>query len=302
MKNRIFTLFAMVFVLNGCSQEPAMVETKTSTSYAKASAIKSVKVERSQTVSNIARAYGISTSELAALNGMTPDQVVQKGQSIKIPGHKVRTHDTTEITSENLMPPDSYENIKSNTSPTLEEKIAKAKSINESFTSERNKEIDKALDSLDNPAYVKPAAKQQQNTLPKTSEYAIPSPIGKPNFEWPIYGHILQHFSPDIEGIYIAAEKGAPIRAASDGEVVYVGNDEQQYGNLLIIKHKDGIFTAYAHNDTVLVKQGASVKKGAIVARAGSSGSVDKPQSYFSVRVNDTTVDPEKVFNIDIME
>ena len=62
--------------------------------------------------------------------------------------------------------------------------------------------------------------------------------------------------------IDIAGSKGQAIIATADGRVVYAGNALRGYGNLIIIKHNDDYLSAYAHNDTMLVREQQEVKAG----------------------------------------
>jgi murein DD-endopeptidase MepM/ murein hydrolase activator NlpD len=50
------------------------------------------------------------------------------------------------------------------------------------------------------------------------------------------------------DGVNIAVPEGASIRAAEEGEVVYAGNELRGFGNLVLIQHRGGYVTAYAHN------------------------------------------------------
>ncbi|MEY3497886.1 MAG: hypothetical protein RLZZ325_893, partial [Pseudomonadota bacterium] len=68
------------------------------------------------------------------------------------------------------------------------------------------------------------------------------------------------------KGIDIAGKMGEPIQAAADGKVVYAGNSLRGYGNLVIIKHDNTYLTAYAHNRTLVVKEGENVRKGQRIA------------------------------------
>ncbi len=96
------------------------------------------------------------------------------------------------------------------------------------------------------------------------------------------------------DGINIAAKRGAPVKAAENGVVVYAGNELRGFGNLLLIKHADGWVTAYAHNDKVLVKRGQRVGKGQRIATVGSTGGVKSPQLHFEMRRGRTPRDPRK--------
>ena len=82
------------------------------------------------------------------------------------------------------------------------------------------------------------------------------------------------------------------MRAADDGVVVYAGNELGGFGNLVLVRHADGWTTAYAHNETLLVKRGDRVRRGQVIAKAGSSGSVATPQLHFEIRRGRRAVDP----------
>ena len=62
------------------------------------------------------------------------------------------------------------------------------------------------------------------------------------------------------DGINIAANKGADLRASAGGEVVYAGNELAGFGNLILIRHPGGWVTAYAHCDTMAVNEGDLVR------------------------------------------
>ena len=83
------------------------------------------------------------------------------------------------------------------------------------------------------------------------------------------------------------------LRAAADGEVVYIGDDQARYGRIIIIKHADPFVTIYAHLGQVAVSKGQKVKQKAPIGTVGVSGGVDSPRLYFQVRQQRTPVDPE---------
>ena len=96
------------------------------------------------------------------------------------------------------------------------------------------------------------------------------------------------------DGINIAAPRGAPVQAAENGVVVYIGNELRGFGNLILIKHAGGWVTAYAHNADFLVRRGDTVKRGQVIARIGSSGNVATPQLHFEIRKGARSVDPTR--------
>lgn len=132
---------------------------------------------------------------------------------------------------------------------------------------------------------------------PISGEYKLNHPLADKQFIWPANGSVISRFGDhggvSHEGITIGMPEGTAVKSASDGTVLFVGNDAT-YGNLVIIQHKNNISTAYAHNSDLLVKKGAKVSRGAVIAHSGKSGDALVPQLYFSVRKGSMTVDPEK--------
>jgi lipoprotein NlpD len=95
------------------------------------------------------------------------------------------------------------------------------------------------------------------------------------------------------KGLKIAGKLGDPVVAAADGRVVYAGSGLRGYGNLIILKHNETYLTAYAHNQTLLVKEDQTVRKGQRIADMGSSDA-DKVMLHFEVRRQGKPVDPAK--------
>ena len=89
------------------------------------------------------------------------------------------------------------------------------------------------------------------------------------------------------------APRGTPVLAAADGTVVYVGDKLQSYGNLVLIRHTGGMVTAYAHLNSVNVRQGAMVRRGQAIGAVGSTGTVANAQLHFEVRKGKDTLDPK---------
>ncbi|HCK8897074.1 TPA: protein-L-isoaspartate(D-aspartate) O-methyltransferase [Salmonella enterica subsp. enterica serovar Typhi] len=93
------------------------------------------------------------------------------------------------------------------------------------------------------------------------------------------------------KGIDIAGSKGQAIVATADGRVVYAGNALRGYGNLIIIKHNDDYLSAYAHNDTMLVREQQEVKAGQKIATMGSTGT-SSTRLHFEIRYKGKSVNP----------
>ena len=121
-------------------------------------------------------------------------------------------------------------------------------------------------------------------------------------FLWPVEGPLLSRFGakPDgrrNDGINIAAPVGSAVRAARDGVVAYAGNEIGGYGNLVLLRHRDGWMTAYAHNDSLLVRKGEAVRRGQVIARSGKSGRVSRPQAHFEIRRHGEPRDPLRLLS-----
>ena len=95
------------------------------------------------------------------------------------------------------------------------------------------------------------------------------------------------------KGLDIGGKAGDPVLASADGRVVYAGAGLRGYGNLIILKHNNTYLTAYAHNQTLLVKEDQSVRKGQKIAEMGSSDA-DRVKLHFEIRRQGKPVDPTK--------
>jgi lipoprotein NlpD len=84
------------------------------------------------------------------------------------------------------------------------------------------------------------------------------------------------------------------VYAAADGRVVYAGAGLRGYGNLVIVKHANNFLTAYAHNQTLLVREDQSVKRGQKIAEMGNSDS-ETVKLHFEIRKQGKPVDPVKL-------
>jgi len=137
------------------------------------------------------------------------------------------------------------------------------------------------------------------DTMTKPAVASLPDgPVSQSEgFRWPVRGRIISSFGPKPngeknDGINFAVPEGTSVKAAEDGVVIYAGNELKSYGNLVLIRHKDGWVSAYAHNRAINVKRGEKIRRGQIIAEAGMSGSVTSPQVHFELRKGATPVNP----------
>ncbi len=109
-------------------------------------------------------------------------------------------------------------------------------------------------------------------------------------FIWPTEGKLVRKFDQTTKGIDIAGQAGQAVVAVADGTVLYA-KGMRGYGNLVIIDHSDGVVSAYAHNKTILVREGQNVTRGQRVAEMGDSDA-DSVRLHFEIRQLGKPVDP----------
>ncbi|MDH3948951.1 MAG: peptidoglycan DD-metalloendopeptidase family protein, partial [Gammaproteobacteria bacterium] len=147
------------------------------------------------------------------------------------------------------------------------------------------------------------AAKSSSNSTAKkstsrqtTTSRKVTTSARSPKWRWPTQGQVISRFvvgDPTRQGIDISGKRGQPIIAAASGKVVYSGNGLRGYGNLVIIQHNETYFSAYAHNQKVLVKEKDKVKSGQRIADMGNSGT-DRVMLHFEIRRNGKPSNPLK--------
>lgn len=97
------------------------------------------------------------------------------------------------------------------------------------------------------------------------------------------------------EGVDLRAKPGTPVFAASDGIVLYAGTRIRGYGKLVIIKHRGGWSTVYAHNSQLFVRSGQHIQRGQRISLSGNTGHSSGPHLHFEIRRGIYAVDPLRV-------
>ena len=147
-----------------------------------------------------------------------------------------------------------------------------------------------------------PSAIAAASVTPAVPPASAPSPtIASPkegdddvNWMWPSGGSVIAGFDEARnKGLGISGKAGDPVLAAADGRVVYAGSGLRGYGNLVIVKHNNSYLTAYAHNQTLLVKEDQAVRRGQKIAEMGSTDT-DRVKLHFEIRRQGKPVDPAK--------
>ncbi len=124
---------------------------------------------------------------------------------------------------------------------------------------------------------------------------------------WPlrdVRGYVTSYFGPTThpftkrwylhKGIDIAYSRGTKVVSTADGKVIEKGFDSSGYGNYIVIKHKYGFYTRYAHMDKVQVKEGQNVQQGEVIGTLGNTGLSTGPHLHYEVRIGSQVVDPQR--------
>ncbi len=118
-------------------------------------------------------------------------------------------------------------------------------------------------------------------------------------FTMPIYGKLFRGFTYAHKGLDIKLNKGDSVRAAYDGVVRYAKYNRGGFGNLVIIRHYNGLETYYGHLSRIMVKVNEVVKSGEYIALGGSTGRSRGPHLHFEVRYKDIPLDPLRMIDYD---
>jgi lipoprotein NlpD len=142
-----------------------------------------------------------------------------------------------------------------------------------------------------------PAPARAAPSVPAAPAAAAPAASAedeKLSWMWPSEGKVIATFDEGKnKGVDIAGKAGQQVVAAGAGKVMYAGSGIRGYGNLVIVKHSNSLLSAYAHNRTIVVKEGQSVTKGQMIAEMGDSDA-DSVKLHFEIRQQGKPVDPSK--------
>lgn len=266
-------LILMTLMLTACSGGKAVAplgghygdsRTQQQQTRASANAPFNYVVRKGDTLYSISFRYGMDYRDLARANGIGPPYTIYVGQKLKLRGATTTQRTRVAASQPKATAPKSVPKTQTATAPPP-----------------------KSVPKTSSPA-AKPA-ETSSKSIPST-----PSGTANPAWRWPTKGPLLSSFSDAAasrKGIKIAGKAGQDVIASAAGRVVYSGNGLPRYGNLLIIKHNDVYLSAYAHNESLLVKEGDNVQSGQKIATLGRTGT-QRDQLHFEIRRNGKPVDP----------
>lgn len=248
-----------------------------------------VRVGAGDTVYGIARRYSVPPGQIIALNKLRAPYYLNKGQTLRLTRatQPVKAR-TVKAVAQLPSPPATPLSYKVKRGDTLYG-IAQRQNVSAARLIKAN--------GLKRPYALRVG---QTLKLPKGAaprQAAISPRAGTATFIWPAAGRVISGYGVKAnglrnDGINIAAKKGSAVYAAAAGEVMYAGDRLRAFGNLVLVRHKNGYISTYGHNQTLLVRRGDKVVQGQQIATIGATGSVAEPQLHFELRRNADAIDP----------
>ncbi len=137
--------------------------------------------------------------------------------------------------------------------------------------------------------------------LPSCVDIKLIDGVGQ--FHCPAKGNVLSKYGPrgkrDHQGVDIKVEHGDPIYSAFDGIVRLSKWNSGGYGNLVIIRHPNGLETYYGHLSRLNVAAGDYIRAGQVVGYGGKTGRAYGTHLHFEARYCDQTFDPERLIDFE---
>lgn len=122
------------------------------------------------------------------------------------------------------------------------------------------------------------------------------------NYSFPVRGKVYSRFGMRSgkmhTGVDIELKQGDTVVAAFDGIVRFAGWNNSGYGNVVVIRHYNGLETVYAHLSEVKCKANQKVTAGELVGFGGNTGRATGTHLHFETRLKDNAFDPELIFNL----
>lgn len=245
------------------------------------------KVEAKETIYRISKAYHVSVFDIMAANDFEKPQDLKYGTEVKIPLAQVQVAAKQDADLAKVEPAagDGRENDRR--LAMLDEK-----DLQRSQVSDAAEAVVAPVKAASSGLDVSQMEKKRGQIDPVASRAK--------GLVWPVKGEVVRKFGDGgagvaFTGINIAVPAGTPVLASDAGKVLYADDGLKIYGKLVLIRHDNGMVSAYAHNGYLLVNKGDHVKKGQVIAMSGASGNVEKPQLHFELRQHASAIDPLRV-------
>jgi murein DD-endopeptidase MepM/ murein hydrolase activator NlpD len=246
--------------------------------------IEDYEVQDGETISSIAKKFGISVDTIKWANDITSDSI-KPGQTLKILpvtgiAHTVKSGDTLESVAK------KYD---AEAQAIL---VFPFNDVPDDFSLRVGQVLIVPEGVKPESATVTPKKQQPQYLAQGPSSPAFQA-AGGAKFVWPTGGSLTQNFAWYHPGIDVA-NRAAPGISASDGGRVMVAGwpDNSGYGNRIVIDHGNGYQTLYAHLSNIYVTAGQTVSRGQIIGQMGSTGRSTGTHLHFEIHFKGVAVNP----------
>jgi murein DD-endopeptidase MepM/ murein hydrolase activator NlpD len=252
------------------------------------------KIRKNDNLWKIAKRFGIRHTLIISVNSINNPDMLSPGKYIQVPTksgyyHKVRKGDTLSglsqkygVRRERIV---SHNNISRNIIR-LGERIFIPDAVKRESVSRKRR------------------ADQIGKKKKQGKSHIASKKKSRMRFSWPLLGRITSGFGKRKDpisgkrrfhcGIDISANVGTPVKAAADGKVIYSGW-KAGYGNVVILRHKNGYISVYAHNSKNVVKLNRWVKRGQVIAKSGMTGAVTGAHLHFEIRKYINALNPMRM-------
>ncbi|MEN6376345.1 MAG: M23 family metallopeptidase [Smithella sp.] len=291
----LLILFALAFILS-CSAP---------SSYVPKEPAKGVyhRVKKGETFWSIARAYNVRMQDLAEANNVNNPDAIEEGSIVFIPAAGQVIDDVLTVVKKM----DAENKAVARSDSGAEVKAPKGKTTGKSVPSDAASSKEAKVKPRENAPATGPAlgqksgnAKTDDNSKTKTkstTEEKENLQFEKKRFIWPVEQHTVKtRFGIQPNKIYhnwikIVSVDGAPVKAADDGIVIF-SSPLKDYGNTIILRHKNSYATVYTHLKKISVKTDKKIKKGDIIALLGERDEAGDAYMNFEVRLNGKARNP----------
>ncbi len=253
-------------------------------------------VRNGETLFDIANEFNIDPMSLAKVNNIKMPYNVHKGQVLKLPvegeveaHHQKALYSPVDLrgNSERDMKEldEKFEKMIGSVSAKSEKELGRVKQSPESFNQQAKDLLSPRITSTATGAKIR-------------RDSSVSASSGK--MVKPVDGKVISKFGDNLDGIpndgiNIKASAGTAVQVILDGEVLYAGNNlDESFGNVVVVQHKDGLISSYAHLKDISVKKGAKIRAGQKVGSVGKTGDVSQPQLHLEIMKDNTPENPER--------
>ncbi len=295
-----------VLLLSSCASqtkyEPRSDRNKVSSAATKQPSSKSSKsicrspyhVKKGDTLGVIAQKCRVDMKQLARLNELLPPYIIYIKQKLDLP-------DAIPASKEDKQVAEIKQSVKTlSKAVQLEKSKAQSKPPSKPSVANKPKVVNKtttASKPVKPPKNISPAK-------PQNTAMAIERSMSQKRFsskstrwQWPMHKGLSHRYRRDKAGLSVLEIYGIPgqsISAVAPGKVVYAGNGIANYGWMVVIKHDAEYMSIYAHNSSILVKEGDWVATGDEIALLGATGDTKEPKLYLEARLKGRKIDIKK--------